>query len=671
MAYAQTASPNSAKFAQALRGVGPAGIPVAVPDGIRPWLTRVADHYTIEIVQFQDQIHPTLGPTTLWGFNPTTALGVTGSVMPRHLGGIIVAEKGRPVQITFRNKLPNAHILPVDTTIMGAEPDQAQNRTSVHLHGGEVPWISDGNPFSWWDPQGGQGVNFIGNQVLRPGQVVPGNEAEYYYPNNQSARMAWYHDHALGITRLNAHAGIASAYIIRDNFERSLVSLGLPNFIELGGRELPIVIQDKTFLQAEDPNYPGSAKSAGSLFYPYSYDPADQGPHTKDLPEISCVPETFGDTMLVNGTVWPVASIAPRRHRLRILNACQAMFLNLQLYEADASGNPVLTRPGPDALVIGTEGGFLALPTVVRLGKAFDPLTRRSSLMTAPGERWDVLIDFNGLAGRKLVLCNDAPAPFPGGVQPTGDTRVLMRFDVGPERTAGPADKPLRLPANLAGAAASGIPAPLAVIGKTFNWSRVTTEPIKPPAGVTVRALTLNEGFDDYGRLIQRLGTNVPTAPGDFARSYVPDPMNVTTPDPDDPTEVAANNAEEVWQIFNLTMDAHPMHFHLVNVQLLSRQAFDTAAYLATPVNTRAVATLLGRPHGPEASEIGWKETVKMYPGEVTTVIMKLALPVVPFVVPPSPRTGANEYVWHCHILEHEEHDMMRPLLVTGPNPVG
>ena len=145
-------SENLAKFIQPLRGVGPGGIPVALPDSQPAPVTGVT-HYTIDIGQFTDRLHPDLGPTTLWGYNPTIGLG--GNTTPTHLGGIIVAQKDVPIQITFRNNLPDHHILPVDTTIMGA--DGAQNRTAVHLHGGLVPWVSDGGPFSWWAPDGTHG----------------------------------------------------------------------------------------------------------------------------------------------------------------------------------------------------------------------------------------------------------------------------------------------------------------------------------------------------------------------------------------------------------------------------------------------------------------------------------------------------------------------------------
>jgi spore coat protein A len=267
-AFAQT--PGLRKFRDLagnpipLRGLGPGGISVAVPDVTAAPVTGVT-HYSMDIRQFSDQLHPDLpNPTTLWGFNPLKALGFNGAGTPAHLGGVIVAQKGTPIQITFRNSLPPTHIIPVDTTLMGA--NLAQNRTSVHLHGGFTPWISDGGPFAWFAPDGSHGESFLNNQILNPSAAL--NEAEYYYTNNQSARLVWYHDHAVGITRINAYAGIASAYVIRDSFEGNLRGLGLPDFVENGGREIPIVIQDKIFVPANvasiDPTWTGPT-AAGSL----------------------------------------------------------------------------------------------------------------------------------------------------------------------------------------------------------------------------------------------------------------------------------------------------------------------------------------------------------------------------------------------------------------------
>jgi spore coat protein A, manganese oxidase len=664
-------TPATPLWRTALRGVGPGGIPVAAADPFPAPVTG-ATHYTIGINEFTDTVHPTLGSTMFWGYDPDLPLG--GGVQPqKHLGGIIVAQKGVPIQLTFRNNLPPTHIIPVDLSIPGA--NQAQNRSATHLHGGLVPWISDGGPFDWFAPDGTHGESFLNNAVLNPGAAM--NEAEYYYPMNQSARFLWYHDHALGITRINAYAGIASALLIRDTFEIGLKNQGLPEFIEAGGRELPIVVQDKTFVGGNilqiDPTWTGPT-APGSLWYAHDYDTARFGP-LGPAPAgpplgVSVVPEFFGDTMLANGTVFPEVTVEARRYRLRILNACNARFLNLQMYVDDGSLNGItLTgggaptnaaarnaatpnatgKPTPNFLVLGTEGGFLPTPTWVPSNVPFNGTTAGGSLLLGPAERVDLLFDFSAHAGQKVILYTDTPAPFPGGdprndyfpgfnakknpvnlTTPAGsgpNTREIMRFNVVPATSI---DPPLAITktANLA-AGNDPLPVPLGVTAL--------------PPGVPVRPLTLNEAFDEHGRLIQLLGTNVAVGTG-FGQAYT-----------DAATETVAAGSTEVWQIANLTADTHPIHFHLVNVQIISRQTMN-GKYAGAPN--------LGMPVPPAAFERGWKETVRMNPGEVTNVIMKFDLPAMPVIVPPSPRTGGNEYVWHCHILEHEEHDMMRPLVV-------
>src|SRR5689334_10002875 len=213
-AYPFAQSPQLTKWAQVIRGV--TDIPISVPlaDSVNGMAT---DLHQVEIVEFTDQLHQNLGPTRLWGFNPTNPL--VPSVTNRHLGGVIVAERNRPVRLRATNRLPGTHILPVDQTIPGA--NLGQNRTAIHIHGGLVPWISDGGPFDWFGPSGSavgasfQNTAIPGSPSLLSGTLSPGT-ADYFYPNNQSARMLWYHDHAFGITRLNAYAGIATAYLITD-----------------------------------------------------------------------------------------------------------------------------------------------------------------------------------------------------------------------------------------------------------------------------------------------------------------------------------------------------------------------------------------------------------------------------------------------------------------------
>jgi FtsP/CotA-like multicopper oxidase with cupredoxin domain len=660
-AKALSNSANLMKFIQPLRKVGE--IPIAAPDTVpQPWWQPGVKHYTIDIGQYEDQLHPDLpNPTRLFGF------GQEGNF--KHLGGIIAAKRDTPVQITFRNNLPGNHILPIDRTIMGA--DLGDDRVDVHLHGGFVPWISDGGPHAWWNATGGKGPSFVNNSVLNPGAGL--NEAEYYYPNHQSARLMWYHDHVFGLTRLNAYAGIATGYVVYDDYELSLMAANnLPG--PLDPRTVYLVFQDKIFVSsntpAADPTWydvmPNSRE--GDLWYAHIYD-AEVGPTPAGLPpDPSCVPEFFGDTILVNGTVYPYLEVEQRQYRFRLLNACQAKFLNPRLVYAKGTTFPDSTEPktnavGPAFIQIGTEGGFLSAPAM--LNGPNQPL-----LLIAPAERADLIVDFRNIpAGSTLILYSDAPGPFPGG-DPDQDyypenpktpasipgygpnTRTLLQIRV--KARVGAADPPITLPVP-----AKFTPTdPFLIkqsVGKPTTYTvNAGFATIKLADGTIVqakvRSLTLNEAFDEYGRLIQLLGTNIPMNPGakalEFGRAYG-----------DDVTEHPNAGDYEIWEIANLSADTHPIHFHLVNVQILSRQKFNVNTYAGTP-------NYQGSPVGPDANELGFKETVRMNPGQVTSVLMKFDLPSVPFTVPASPRTGGNEYVWHCHILEHEEHDMMRPLIV-------
>ena len=639
-AYAFSKSGALKKFVQPLRGVGGTGIPVAAPDKtVQSWWQPGVTHYTIDIGAYEDQLHPDLpNPTRLWGY------GQNGNF--KHLGGIIAAKRGAPVQITFRNNLPPDHILPVDSTLMGVMGNQ-MNRADVHLHGGFVPWVSDGGPYAWWDPNGHHGASFV--NALNPNSGV--NEAEYYYPNDQGSRMEWYHDHVFGLTRLNAYAGLASGYVIYDDYETSLVDKShLPG--PLDPRTIYLIFQEKIFVSdttaKQDPTWQKVMPNSrpGDLWYAHIYDPDRwelDGDHPAGLPpDPSCIPEFFGDTPLVNGLAYPYLEVEQRQYRFRMLNATQARFLNPRLMYAQGKNFPYsaeanLHNPGPGFIQFGTEGGFLPYPIQVN-----GP--QQPTLLLAPAERADLIVDFRNVpAGATLILYSDAPGPYPMGDPVTDYTgtpgygpnsHTLMQIRV--KARSGAADPVINLPWMLH-------PTDPLLIQHSFG------RPSDIPAGVPVRRLTLNEDSDDYGRLIQRLGTDqVNPSGGKLARNY-----------DDKPTETVQHGTTEVWEIVNTTGDTHPMHFHLTNVQLLSRQPFDAENYKGgKPVYT-------GAARSPAGNELGWKETVRMNPGEVTRVIMRFDLPTVPFKVPVSPRTGGNEYVWHCHILEHEEHDMMRPLIVT------
>lgn len=610
-------SPPIRKFILPLRGLGPGGIPVATPDQLT---YPGVDFYRLGVVEHAELLHPDLpGPTRLWGYYDRSAGGDNRKV---HLGAVVVANQGRPSRLQINNELGTGpHLLPVDLSLPGAA--DGPRRIATHLHGGFVPWASDGGPFHTVAPDGTLGASMVNWLPDTAGTLTH----DLWYPNQQTPRLMWYHDHSMGITRLNAYAGIASAYLLTGPDEAALLAPG--GALEGIGLGIPLVFQDKVFKVVAD-----QWGGPGDLDYPSVYPQNIRG-----LPFPSCVPEFFGDTMLCNGAPYPAVNVEPKRYRFRILNANQAGFLNLSIFYAknnDATSANT-AAPGPGWLQIGTEGGFLPAPVAIAPQKiAFSTTGQplKYSLLLAPAERADVIVDFSAVpVGSKLIIYNDAPQPFPGGVAPVAplvkgmgpDTTNLVQFTVvpltSPDVSAG---RPITLP-NI---------------------------DVLPVSGLTPQGKTLNEIADVYGRLIQMLGTATPVAPGVFARAYT-----------DPATEVVAAGALQVWDIYNLTMDTHPMHFHLVNVQVLGRAPFNAKKAIFAPTAPFVL---------PDANELGYKETVRMNPGTVTRVAMRFDLPTLPatiaghpVVLPNSPRTGGNEYVWHCHILEHEEHDMMRPLIVV------
>jgi spore coat protein A, manganese oxidase len=664
--------PYLRKFVAPLPGIGPTGIPVAAPNTT---MYPGTDYYRIVMGQYEQQLHPDLAPTTLWGYADAT----TGLPSFRYAGPAIVAKKNSPVRVNFINRLPGIHPLPVDTSIPGAETGQLVNRAAVHLHGGFVPWPSDGGPFHWIAPDGTHGPSVVKWLPDRAGNLTD----DYWYPNRQSARLMWYHDHAVGLTRLNAYAGLAAPFVIWDEFEDWMFGAsGVILKDQLPG--IPLVLQDKTFKIADD-----EWGKVGDLWYPSVGEQDPEYPGTPlTLPSPSCVPEFFAEHIVINGMAFPELTVPQGVHRLRMLNGAQSRVFNLQLYAEDElhPGEADLSVKGPDFIQIGTEAGFLPAPAVVPSGNRFDIAkyqrhdTTGYSLILAGAERADVLVDFTGCAGRNFILYNDAPGPFysgppetdyfTGAVDGTGNpasgplgygpnTRTMMRIKVTDGATPGlkgralltalkavflnPALNPLLVPDALI---SLGEP----VLGKALKLLR----PVR-------RNMTLNEGWDEYGRLIQLLGTDQGTG---FAFTNYGQPYLA----PIDPVRESHNVGDvEIWDVYNATADVHPIHFHLVTVQVLGR-----APFVQNPDGT--VMFVPGTFVPPDRNERGWKETVRMNPGEVTRVIMKLELPPEPVVrvsgvnrrvpVPTSPRTGGYEYVWHCHILEHEEHDMMRPFVV-------
>jgi spore coat protein A len=685
-AYGYAVSPALGKFIQPLPLFG-VNIPLASsPLAGNPYAG--VDYYEVTAGWFRQQLHPAVPPTRLYGYGSRGVAAGTGELVGGvHLGNAIIAAKGKPVRIKYQSALPAAHIIPFDasiptgTGILGG----TQNRIAIHLHGGLTPWASDGGPFHWVDPAGAAGASNVAWLPDAAGVLTN----DLFYPNNQSARFMWYHDHAMGTTRTSAYAGLATGYIVVGPEEAALSIY--PSLI--------LVFQDKVFWNpVNDPNYslyvPGA--QAGDLWYPYLYEKAIWKMHgnAKAAPVPSAVPEFFGDTMLVNGVVYPQANVNAGTYRVRTLNACNARFLNLKfvLEDPNLPGEPlggyVAPVPAPVTVyIVGTEGGFL--PTAMPLFVGGNPVTPNplTPLLQAPAERADLLVDFSACAGQKVLLYNDAPAPYPMGapffdfypgapknpvVTPPGsgpNTRTLMRFNV-----SSVAGVPLAIPRI------EGVNPTLATTADLVNGGRMlaaTPGTVITHNGVqytylpTTQELTLNETFDAFGRLMQLLGTNVQLMKGTFGRAYM-----------DPATEMVKYGTIQIWNIYNLTADTHPVHFHLFNVMVLRRRPFRAQNFNGVPVFT-------GPGRGPDAGEEGWKETVKMWPGECTTVAVLVEDPMPaalyprvagrpsvtvtltagggPFtgVLPSSPRTGGDEYVWHCHILEHEEHDMMRPLVAN------
>jgi spore coat protein A, manganese oxidase len=501
-----------------------------------------------------------------------------------YLGPTIEAQAGTPVVVKFINNLPitdAAHPLAasIDPTVPDSAmyPSLAPGRATPHLHGGFTAPQFDGLPHSWFTQNGLHGRHYgtLDNSCLP-------NEAVYRYENLQPAAPLWYHDHAMGITRLNVYAGLAGLYLVRDAVE---AGLNLPS----GDYEVPLVIQDKQF------------GPTGLQFYPTTSGVPAPYPHP------IWVPEFFGDTPVVNAVAYPFLDVEPRRYRLRLYNGSQARFYNFK-FVSPAGNMPFW--------VIGMEQGLLPAPVM------------KTTLLLAPGERADVIIDFAGLAlGTLVTLKNDAKAPYPGGRG--GGVPQIMQFKVinalvGTDTTTPPAS--LRLPV---------VPR-LIVTGTAPMREIVMKETFDPATGVPTDVKLNGQWYDEAGVPID---------------------------------ETPKLNDNEIWQFINLTVDAHPMHLHLVKFQVVDRLPFNVAAYttawLAWVAAGRNPATkpvlttfVIGPAILPPPEEMGWKDTVKAYPGQITRIIAT-------FEVPPGTTLPA-EYVYHCHILEHEENEMMRPFAVTA-----
>jgi spore coat protein A len=607
-------------LAQATPTLDPTTIPKYVtPLVIPPAMPRTAtiragtiDYYVIAVVQFLQQILPTSLPgTRVWSYQLRNAKGTRN-----YPAFTIEALVGRPVRVQWINGLVDAagnylpHVLPIDPTLHWANPpggvagqDSRPNFATTpgaytgpvpivtHLHGGHNSEESDGFAEAWYLPAAANlpaGFATVGSfydEFKAKSQAVTGavwapGTAVFEYENQQPASTLWFHDHTLGMTRANVYAGPAGFYLIRGGPNDLPVGV-LPGPAPARGDpagtkyyELPLAIQDRSF------------NADGSLFYPGSRAFFDgfEGPYIpgSDVPPI-WNPEVFGNTMLVNGKTWPFLEVEPRRYRLRLLNGCNGRFLILRLDNSDLS-----------FWQIGAEGGFMPAPVQL------------DQLLMGPAERADVIVDFTGLARQTIRLRNLGPdEPFGGGV-PGVD------FPVADPATTGQVLE-FRVTLPLSGTDTSTPPAQLRL-----------PAPPKPGPATSTRQVSLNEaastfpGFD--GPVAALLGTMTPDGPTPLGWA---DPI----------TENVAVGAVEEWAMYNFTEDAHPIHIHEIQFQVVNREPFGSGV------------------RGPESWETGLKDTVTAYPGQITRVKANY--------------DRAGLFVWHCHIVEHEDNEMMRPYRIS------
>jgi bilirubin oxidase len=596
------------------------------------------DLYKIAVRQFTQQIlSPPHPMTTVWSYGSVDHPGtVAEGGTFNYPAFTIEAMHNRKVTVEWINDLVDAngnflpHLLPVDQTLHWANPPggkKGRDRRGfdpapylgpvpmvTHVHGAHTTEESDGYAEAWWLPNAnnipkgyaetGTFYDYFAKKYKR--NWDPGT-ASFNYQNDQPATTLWYHDHALGMTRLNVYAGPAGYWLVRGGPNDESLGYVAPGVGDdpLGEyTEIPIVIQDRSF------------NGDGSLFYPDNraffegLDPAQlQIPF---IPDIACDglssdvspiwnPEFFGNMMVVNGFTWPHLDVEQRRYRFRFLNGCNSRFLILK------------TDNGMPFYQIGGDQGFL--PTPVQLNE----------LLMAPAERADVIMDFTNVpVGTEITLLNLGPdEPFGGGIPgedfdpaDASSTGQVMQFRV---KTATSSDTSI-LPATLAAAAPPG-PADVTRAVSLNEEESASVRVSEDASGNIVLDCATGEVFGPTSALLGTLnsdGTGNPLKWSDLI------------------TENPALGATETWEIHNFTEDAHPIHIHQVHFEVVNRE--DSG----------------GNVRDPEDWETGYKDTVIAYPDEITRVKALYDLP--------------GFYVWHCHIVEHEDNEMMRPFHV-GPIP--
>jgi FtsP/CotA-like multicopper oxidase with cupredoxin domain len=588
--------------------------PVYVPTVITDEFDNVIRHeYTIEMRQrIQQILPPGYFPTLVWGYGGLAEDALTGADLGFVLnspGPSFEAVRGIPIKVTWVNNIYNRHLFTIDPTLHWANPNNMMMPTAPfrpyqagyamaqwpvpltpHLHGGEILSGSDGGPETWFTWNGIHGPDYSTYEPTAP------NSAVFYYHNTQQPTTLWYHDHALGITRLNVMSGLAGFYLLRDPGD--MIAPLLPS----GKYEMPIVIQDRIFTKN------------GQMFFPGDGVNPDVHPYWE--------PEFFGNTIMVNGLVWPNMNVDQGQYRFRFLEGSNARFYTLS-FRVDGD----LENPALPFIKIGTDGGYLR--EAVEL----------TEFTFAPGQRVDLLFDFSEFEpGTKIILRNTANSPFPNGdpVDPN-TTGQIIQFTV--TDNAGPE------PANL--------PDDLNPTLPVDGWPTL-------PGPDKTRMLPF---FEEMSAIDEPLGVFLN---GQKWAGVI--------------TELPEVGTTEDWWLINPTEDAHPIHTHLTQFQVVYRIPFDAVAYQAAweavngpaPVPVDTVPTevsvlpfLTGPPVAPSTEEMGWFDTTITPPGWVTVIRIRYASQDgTPY---PFDATSGPGYVWHCHILEHEDNEMMRPYKVVSP----
>ena len=617
---------------------------------------KPADYYEISMKQISQQILPNgLPATTVWGYGAVAGSGRNPLLVHNAPSLTIEAQWKRPVRIKWINDLKDSngnfrpHLLPVDSTLHWANPPQTPdvNGSSgtdrrpvfsetpgpytgpvpivTHVHGAVgVGDESDGYAEAWYLPLAndipsgfaaeGTWYNYFADKAQAKHGVTWGpGFATFQYPNLNRASTLWYHDHALGMTRLNVYAGPAGFFIIRGgpSGDQAVIDVRTARPAVLPGPapregdrfpsnktyyEIPIAIQDRAF------------NSDGSLFYPDTREFFDEftGPYVPNS-NVSPIwnPEFFGNMIMVNGNTWPFLKVEQRRYRFRFLNGCQSRFLILNFG----------TIPGVEVWQIGNEGGFLAAPVNLTAN-------HNNQLLMGLAERADLIVDFTNVPVGQHLLTNLGPdEPFGGGVadvdfEPSDpdSTGQIMAFQVAPALAPDPTTPPLFLQ----------LPA---------------LQPL-PPSTVT-RPLALIE-----------MMSNVHDGPSEARLGIVESGMAMDKMWSDPISENPNVGDTEVWEFYNFTADAHPIHVHEVTFEVINREPLVLDPDTGEPVQP---VQLSGVTRPPETWETGVKDTVIAYPGEVTRIRAKFETP--------------GTFVWHCHIVEHEDNEMMRPYRIGPVQP--